>query len=94
MAFVFLNPRQGPKTGQVQPAARLASLTGKKLGILWNNRPQGDRLLKYVAELIQKKYECAEVYFTKKPYIGNEAPQELIDDLASRVDAAVVGVGD
>ncbi len=94
MAFVFLDPRQGPKVGGVEPAGRLASLKGKKLGILWNNRPRGDKLLKLVAELIQQKCEVADIYFTKKPFIGNEAPQELIDDLASKVDAAIVGVGD
>jgi hypothetical protein len=94
MTFVFLDPRQGLKAGEMQPAERLTSLMGKKLGILWNNRPQGDKLLQHVAELIKQKYDCAEVYFTKKPYIGNAAPQEVIDDLASKVDAAVVGVSD
>ena len=94
MAFVFLDPRQGPKTGTVAPAERLTSLQGKKLGILWNNRPRGDKLLKYVADVLEQKYGFAEVYFSKKTYIGNAAPQEIIDDLASRVDAAIVGVGD
>jgi hypothetical protein len=94
MAFVFLDPRQGPSTGAVVPAKRLTSLTGKRLGILWNNRPGGDALLTHVAESLKQKYELAEVYFTKKTFIGNAAPQEVIDDLASRVDAAIVGVGD
>lgn len=94
MAFVFLDPRQGPKAGWMAPAARLTSLRGKKIGILWNNRPRGDKLLKYVAELLQQKHGFAEVYFTKKTFIGNAAPQEIIDDLASKVDAAIVGVGD
>jgi hypothetical protein len=94
MAFVFLDPRQGPKSGLVDPAKRLTSLGGKRIGILWNNRPRGDALLRHVAEVLNKKYGFAEVYFTKKTFIGNAAPDEIIEDLASRVDAAIVGVGD
>jgi hypothetical protein len=94
MAFVFLDPRQGPSRGAVVPASRLTSLAGARLGILWNNRPGGDQLLQQVAEFLNQKGELAEIYFTKKMFIGNAAPPEIIDDLASRVDAAIVGVGD
>jgi hypothetical protein len=94
MGFVFLDPRQGPSTGAVVPAHRLASLAGRRVGVLWNNRPGGDRLLRHLAQLLHQKYEFSEVYFTKKTFIGNAAPQEVIDDLATRVDAAIVGVGD
>jgi hypothetical protein len=94
MTFVFLDPRQGPSLGAVVPASRLTSLAGRRLGILWNNRPGGDRFLQQVADLLNQKCEFSEIYFTKKTFIGNAAPQEIIDDLASRVDAAIVGVGD
>ncbi len=94
MAFSFLDPRQGPSTGAVVPANRVTSLTGKRIGVLWNNRPGGDKLLTHVAESLNQKYEFSEIYFTKKTFIGNAAPQEIIDDLASRVDAVIVGVGD
>lgn len=94
MAFVFLDPRQGPSTGAVVPANRLTSLTGKRIGILWNNRPSGDKLLQQLAAFLHQKYEFSEIYFTKKTFIGNAAPQEIIDDVASRVDVAIVGVGD
>lgn len=30
MAFVVLDPRQGPKYGRMKPAARLSSLKGEK----------------------------------------------------------------
>ena len=94
MTFVFLDPRQGSKFSLVEPAKRLGSLRGKRIGILWNNRPLGDALLRNVAETLNKKYGFEEVYFTKKTFIGNAAPDEIIEDLASRVDAAIVGVGD
>jgi hypothetical protein len=94
MAFTFLDPRQGPKSGLVDPARRVTTLSGKRVGILWNNRPRGDALLRSVAEALNQKYGLEEVYFTKKTFIGNAAPAELIEELAARVDVAIVGVGD
>lgn len=92
--LVVLDPRQAPSAALVVPAKRLTTLRNKRLGLLWNNRLGGDRLLKHVAELLHQKYQFAEIYFTKKTFIGNAAPAEIIDDLASRVDAVVVGLGD
>jgi hypothetical protein len=95
MELIFLDPRLDSSAGAVVPANRLESLTNKRLGLLWNNnRPGGEWLLKHVAELLNQKYNLAEIYFTKKMFIGNAAPAEIIDDLVSRVDAVVVGVGD
>ena len=94
MTLTFLDPRQRPSARAVVPAKRLTSLSRKRLGLLWNHQPGGDRLLKHVAELLRRKHDFAEIYFTEKTFIGNAAPAELIDDLVSKVDAVVVGVGD
>ena len=94
MTLIVLDPRQAPNARAVTPAKRLASLSKKRLGLLWNNRLGGEELLKQIAELLHQKYHLAEIYFTKKTFIGNPAPAETIDDLVSRVDAVVVGVGD
>lgn len=91
--FVFLDPRSAPPTC-VPRAKRLTSLANKRLGILWNNRPGTDRLLRHVADLLHQKHHFSEIYFTRKMFIGNAAPPEIIDDLVSRVDAVIVGVGD
>jgi hypothetical protein len=94
MSFVFLDPRQKSKFGLLDPAKRLTTLRGKRIGILWNNRPCGDALLRNVAEALNAKYGLEDVYFTKKTFIGNAAPDAIIEELAARVDAAIVGVGD
>ena len=94
MSLVFLDPRVASGAKVVTPAKRLNSLADKRIGLLWNNRAGGDRFLKDVAELLKQKYRLADVYFTRKMYIGNPAPPEILDDLVSRVDAVVVGVGD
>lgn len=92
--MIVLDPRLKSGARVVTPAPRLASLANKRLGILWNNRLGGDKLLKHVGRLLQEKCGVSDVYFTRKTFIGNAAPPEIIDDLVSRVDAVVVGVGD
>ena len=92
--MIVLDPTLRPGGRRVAPAPRLESLTNKRLGILWNNRLGGDKLLRHVGEILKEKHGVAEVYFTKKTFIGNAAPPEVIDDLLKRVDAVVVGVGD
>jgi len=94
VGFVFLDPRQGSVGGLVEPAKRPASLKGLRIGLLWNNRPGGDKVLRELVRILDELHQFASVYFTKKPYIGNEAPEAVIQDLRSRVDAAIVGVGD
>jgi hypothetical protein len=92
--LIVLDPRKESSAKVVVPANRLESLTNKRLGLLWNNRQGGDRILNHVADLLKEKYKLAEVFFTKKTFVGNAAPAEIIANLISRVDAVVVGVGD
>lgn len=92
--MIVLDPRLKKVSRVVPPAPRLEALANKRVGILWNNRLGGDRLLKHVGTLLQTQHGVSEIYFTKKTFVGNAAPKEVLDDLLSRVDAAVVGVGD
>jgi hypothetical protein len=92
--MIVLDPRLTKTARAVSPAPRLDGLAGRRVGILWNNRLGGDRLLKHVGTLLQEQYGVADIYFTKKTFVGNAAPREIVDDLVSRVDATVCGVGD
>lgn len=92
--MIVLDPRIIPGDRRVAPAPRLESLTDKRLGILWNNRLGGDKLLSHVGEVLRSRHGLREVYFTKKTYIGNAAPKEVLEDLVAKVDAVVAGVGD
>lgn len=80
---------------QAPMAPRLDTLEGKRLGVIWNGRTHGDKLLIAVLEKLGRKYSFQVVHFLKKPYVGNVAPQDyfemFIDD---EIDGAIVGVGD
>lgn len=92
--MIVLDPRLQSGAKRVSPAPRLESLTDKRLGILWNNRLGGDKLLAHVGEVLKQKYGLRDVYFTRKTFIGNAAPADILQDLVAKVDAVVVGVGD
>lgn len=91
--ITFLDPTQSPDQLSAL-APRLESLRGTTVGLLWNNRPRGDRILRGVAASLIADFGVAETVFTNKLRVGVGAPPEIIDELARRCGAVVVGVGD
>ena len=48
-----------------------------------------------VIEILKEKYTFSVADILKKPYLGNIAPADFFEKLATdRVDAVLVGVGD
>ena len=75
-------------------AARLPTLDGKTIGILWNNRTHGDRLLAQIEETLKDQHEVKGVIKRKKDYFGEPMSADLLDELVSSCDAVITGVGD
>lgn len=92
--FEILDPTAGLTTGKGVLSPRLDSLDGKILGVIWNRRPGGDLILNRTLDILKKKHDIKDVVFRAKPYIGNPAPKEIIDELAARCDAVIAGLGD
>ena len=93
MIEVF-DPTSGPAKGHITLAPRLDTLDGKRLGIIWNGRSHGDKVLNAVIDLLQKKYRFETVVLRKKPFIGNVAPVEIQEEIAAISDAVITGIGD
>lgn len=92
---LIYDPTSGPVTGRLITAPRPSTLRGKRVAVLWNGRPHGDKILRRVLDLLRERHGLEVADFLKKPYIGNVAPPEYFDRLlSSRVDAVVAGVGD
>ncbi len=81
-----------PRSTTLTP--RLQSLAGKTIGVIWNGRPPGDVLFGKMFDVLRQKYAIKEVVFREKPFLGNVAPPEIFDELMSKCDAVVTGVGD
>jgi hypothetical protein len=46
-------------------APRLETLEGKKIGLVWNGKPNGDKLLNEIGDLLKERYPTAETVFRR-----------------------------
>ncbi|MBC8281114.1 MAG: hypothetical protein H8E48_10045 [Chloroflexi bacterium] len=89
-----LNPTAAPATGKVIMAERTGTLDGFRLGVIWNGRPYGDRVINSVIDLLRQKYSFESVMFRKKPFIGNVVPMLIQEEIIDSCDAVITGIGD
>ena len=75
-------------------AARLASLEGLTIGLLDNGKPNSDKVLKKVAEMLAAQHPGLTIHYYRKPGAYRPAPDSLLDKVATECDVALVGIGD
>ncbi|MCH9039740.1 MAG: hypothetical protein IIC23_10155 [Chloroflexi bacterium] len=91
---VTLDPRDTSTTQSAGIAPRPGSLDGKVIGLLSNNKPNSELLLRGVSDLLREKYSLKEVVEANKGTHRLPAPQDIIDDLVARCDAVVVATAE
>jgi hypothetical protein len=91
--LVMLDPTLVSTTSTVL-SPRLDTLAGKTIGIIWNGRPPGDVLFQYALDELRKRYSIKDVILREKAWLGNVAPDEILDELEEKCDAVITGVGD
>lgn len=95
MAIEFLDPTNSPADATALAPRTRQSLHGAKIGVIWNGRANGDRLLTQILDRISQRTGATVSDFEKKPLIGNMAPQEIFQGMVtSPVDFVLAGVGD
>ena len=92
--IVVLDPTAPPRDLRHPKAQPLASLGGRKIGFLWNSKPNGDTLFNRLEEVLREKYEISGTMHRRKPHAGIPAEVQVYDELASSVDAVILGLGD
>jgi len=92
----ILDPTTAEAKGKfVMAIRRHHTLKRLKIGVLWNGRPFGGKILPKVVELLKEKYSIEVIDYLEKKFIGNIAPKEFFEKLvADKADAVLVGVGD
>ena len=91
--LLMLDPRADVLLENHPPVSGLDALTGKVVGILDNGQANSSPMFQELARLIEEQTGVAEVLLRKKPSHMNAAPQELIEEMLSRCDAVVTGLG-
>lgn len=89
-----LNPTTGSARGTSGIAPRPGTLDDATIGVIWNGRAYGDRILSEVLDLLKQRHRIREVVFREKPFLGNIAPEEVLAEMAARANLVITGVGD
>ena len=72
-------------------APRLTDLNNKKIGLFWNGKPNGDKLLDAVGQLLQQQFDNLEVIkFNLMISVG----AENVKLMAEECDGVVAAIGD
>jgi hypothetical protein len=86
------DPTAEPRTIAAQLAPRLASLAGKRVGILDNGKANAGTLMLAVTKILQERYGVTEIVKREKPVAGPPKPEVL--EALSKCDFALVGSAD
>ena len=89
----MLDPR-----GSVNPKDRplvpgLETLEGKVIGIIDNGQSNSTTMFRELAKLVQERFQPKEVIFRTKPTHMQGAPKPIMEEIISRCDAVITGLG-
>ena len=93
MPVTIVHPGNERVPKAAKPPARLASLKGKKIGLLDISKPGGSFFLDRLEEILRTRYGAAEILRTRKPTFSKNAPPHVIEQLRG-MDAVVEGLAD
>jgi hypothetical protein len=89
----FLDPRAvvNPQERLLVPG--LDSLDGKIIGIIDNGQSNSTDMFKELGNLLQERLHVKEVLFKTKPSHMQGAPKPIMEEMLSRCDAVITGLG-
>ena len=93
MPVTIVHPGNENVPKAATPPARLASLKGKKIGLLDISKPGGSFFLDRLEQILKTKYGAGAVVRARKPTYTKNAPQEVMEQLRG-LDAVVEALAD
>jgi hypothetical protein len=93
MPVTLVHPGNEKTPQAAAPPERLASLSGKKIGLLDISKPGGSLFLDRLEKILRERYGVAEVLRVRKPTFAKNAPPTVIEQLRS-TDAVIEALAD
>ena len=87
--LVTLDPRDENDHGPALLAPRPATLNGKTLGLLSNNKPHSETLLRMIADVIKDRYDIKAIVEYNKGSHQWPAGPEALKEFAAKCDVAI-----
>lgn len=75
-------------------AERPQSLTGKRIGLLYNDKLNASNLLDAIYDVLADRFEVASPHRVNKGNASRPADPELLKTFASEIDVAILANGD
>ena len=92
--LITLDPRGGSMHEDTGIAQRPDTLDGLVVGLLSNNKPNSELLLRDVANLVKKQYAVKDVVEANKGSHRIPAPAEMIAELAEQCDVVIAATAE
>ena len=92
--LVTLDPRGSSTHEYTGIAPRPDSLDGLVIGLLSNNKPNSELLLRDVADMLKQQYNVKDVVEANKGSHRIPAPAEMIADLSERCDVVITATAE
>ncbi len=80
-----------PKEWALVPG--LETLSGRVIGIIDNGQANSTDMFKELAALLQEHCHTREVLFKTKPTHMQGAPKAMMEEISTRCDAVITGLG-
>ena len=87
--LVTLDPRDENDHGPALLAPRPPTLNGKTLGLLSNNKPHSEELLRMIADVIRERYDIKATVEYNKGSHQWPTNAEALKDFAAKCDVAI-----
>jgi cell shape-determining protein MreC len=89
----FLDPRTTVNPGDRAVASGLDTLEGKVIGIVDNGQSNSTAMFQELAKLLRERSNASEIIFRTKPTHMQGAPKAIMDEMVTRCDAVITGLG-
>jgi hypothetical protein len=88
-SIVAFDPRDEREQGPAILAPRPATLDGKVIGLLSNNKPHSEELLRMIADIIGERYSIKGIVMHNKGGHQWPARREDLEELVGKCDVAL-----
>ena len=92
--LLLVDPTTQPVIAEFRGAPRLRDLSNKRVGLIDDSKTNAKEFLEEVTSLLRERYGVTSVKYHRKPSASKPAAPDVIRELASECDYAIVGVGD
>ena len=92
--IAVLDPTVKARKQEVSTAPRVHDLNGKVIGFLWNEKPNGDFLLRRIKEHLCQRFQVSGTAWHEKETASIPATAAIIEELMNESDVVINAIGD